>query len=158
VLTVTPAFAVQRVLAPDGAAATISRLRTLLGFSEQVLRCILVCTADPWHQVVIHNVPFRDVQEGPEGSWFRQNSKSIFSDWKEYNPLACCAANQCARASRFLIPKNISDEELMAKGSVSVCVAFNNIKHVHKLIQDGAFVHGTHCRVSLYRPMSRSRV
>ena len=33
--------------------------------------------ADPWHRVVIHNIPLHDFQEGPKESWCKQNGNSI---------------------------------------------------------------------------------
>jgi hypothetical protein len=60
-LTVTLANTVQRILAPDRAAATISSLRNFLGFSEKVAQ-----NTTPWHRVVIQNISLRDVQEGPK--------------------------------------------------------------------------------------------
>ena len=71
-------------------------------------------------------------------------------------------ANHCKRGTRWLVPKCISDDELKAKGSIFMCMAFDNVKHAianaHRLIQERAFIHGIHCRVSPYRHMSRSRI
>ena len=36
--------------------------------------------------------------------------------------------------------------------SISMCMAFDNVKHAHRPIQEGAFIHGAHCWVSQYRP------
>ena len=38
---------------------------------------------------------------------------------------------------------NVSSFQM--KGTVSMCTAFDNIKCAHRLIQVGAFLHGTHC-------------
>ena len=157
VLTVTPAISAQHILVSDWAAATISSLRDSLGFSEKVAQSAKIYPADPWHRVVIHNVPLRDVQKGPKGSWWEQNTASMMADWHEDNPLSHSMAVHCRNATKFLIPTNVSENVLKAKGSISMCIAFDNIKHARRLIQEGAFIHGSHCRVSPYRPMSRSR-
>ena len=56
----------------------------------------------------------------------------------QYNPLARLAPLHCRRkAQRFLIPDHVTHEELKVnlKGTVSVCIAFENARHAHRLIQ-----------------------
>ena len=152
VLTTTPAASTRQILTSDLTTATIACLREHLGISEEGSQRTRIYPADPWHRVVIHNIPLRDLQKipGPHGSWWVQNKDSIRSDWKEYNPLSRSAAFYCTKAVRYLIPDHITEEALKAKGTVSMCIAFDNVKCAQKLIQVGAFVHGTHCRVSSY--------
>ena len=157
VLTITPASSTKHILASDLTAAIISHLRGPLGLSEKAVKATRIYPADAWHRLVVHNIPLRDFQQGPEWSWWDQNNKSIVSDWKEYNPLVRSAALQCSKALRFLVPDNFTEESLKQKGTVSMCIAFDNVKYAHKLIREGAFLHGTHCRVSSYRPMTRPR-
>ena len=136
---------------------TISCLQDSLGFSEEVAQTTRIYPADPWHRVVIHNIPLRDVQEGPKGSWWKQNSDSIVADWHEYNPISRSVPNHCARGMRWLVSNRISNDELRSKGHLSVCVAFDNARQACRLTQIGAFIHGSHCRASLYRPMTRPK-
>jgi len=157
VLAVIPAVSTKDILSSDLTSAMISCLRDCLDLSETSAQMTRIYPADPWHRVVINNIPLRDVQQGPEGSWFEQNSKSIISDWEEFNPLARSVAVHCKTSSRYLVPKTTPPENLRAKGSVSMCIAFDNVKYARRLIQEGAFIHGTHCRVSSYRPMTRPR-
>lgn len=124
-ITVTPATAARRLLAPDWAAATISQLRSTLGFSKEVANRTQIFPADPWHRVVVHNIPLRDVQEGPKGSWFEQNRASMQSDWDEFNPLAHSQAGYCSKAIWWPISNHVTDEELKAKGSISMRIAFD---------------------------------
>ena len=160
VLTFTPASSARRFLSPILGTSLIACLRYILGFSDKVAMDTHIYTTDPWHRVVIHGIPFRDAQEDPEGhgpDWWEQNINSIFSDWKECNPLSLSAALRCRDAARLLISDATPTEELRAKGTTALCVAFDNIKHAHRLVQEGVFIHGKHCRASPYRPMSRPR-
>ena len=160
VLTFTPASSARRFLSPILGTSLIACLRHTLGFSDKVAMDIHIYTTDPWHRVVIHGIPLRDAQEDPEGhgpDWWEQNINSIFSDWKECNPLSLSAALRCRDAARLLISDATPTEELRAKGTTALCVAFDNIKHAHRLVQEGVFIHGKHCRASPYRPMSRPR-
>ena len=36
--------------------------------------------------------------------------------------------------------------------SLSICFAFPEAKHAHRLLREGAFIHSTHCRTSIYKP------
>jgi hypothetical protein len=130
VLTTTPATSTKQILASDMTTATISCLREHLGLSEEGESEHRIYPADPWHRVVIHNISFCDVQKipGPKGSWWEQNKKSIESEWREYNPVSRSAALPCSKALRYLIPDLVTEEVLKAKGTVSMCIAFDNIK------------------------------
>jgi hypothetical protein len=159
VLTVTPSTSAKLVLSTNWAAATIARLQEPLGLSKREALNSRIYPADPWHRVVVHNIPLIDAQEGPNGpwSWWHQNGVSILRDWKEYNPLSRSVAPQYGKAFRFLVPKRVLEVSLKTKGTVSWCLAFDNAKHAQRLTQEGAFIHGTRCRVSPYRPLPRSR-
>ena len=89
---------------------------------------------------MIHNIPLRDVQQDPSGNWWDKNRMSAVNDWKVFNPPACSAATQCSKAIHYLIPDLIMEKDLRAKGSVSMCIAFDNVKHAHRLIWVGAFI------------------
>lgn len=104
VLSVTPAISAQHILTSDWAATTISCLRDSLGFSERVAQTTKIYPADPWHRAVIHNIPLRDVQQGPKGtgSWWEQNSATRYlTPWQSTAGLLLVSSSQ-----------NISDDEL----------------------------------------------
>jgi hypothetical protein len=158
VLSVTPAIAAKHVLSPKGASDTISLLRDSLGLNERVARTAKIYPADPWHRVVIHNIPLLHDVPGPKDSdWWDKNRDSIEANWRDDNPLSHAMPAHCMIASKFLFPDSFTADDLVRKGSVSWCIAFDNIKHARRLIQEGAFIHGSHCRVSPYRPMSRPK-
>jgi hypothetical protein len=147
--SVTPAFSAKDILTPHWTAATICRLHDVIGFSNKVEKSIRILPADPWH--LIHNIPLREVQEGQEGNWLDQNSRSIMSDWKELNPISYSVAVESKITSRYLNPMVIPD-----KGFISMCIAFDDITYAHRLIEIGALIHGTHCKASMHWPMSMS--
>ena len=151
VLTVTPAVATKDILASDCTSATIGCLRDCLDFSETAAQHTRIYSADPWHRVVIQNITLRDIQPGLEediDSWYSQKSDGIISDWEELNPLARSVAVHCKITARFLTRRG----DIKAKGSTSLCIAFDNVKYARSLCQEGAFIHDTHCRVSPYTP------
>jgi hypothetical protein len=152
-LSITPPDTAYRLLSPaDGAADTISFLCHSLGLSEEVARRTSIYTANTLHRIVVRDIPLRDAQEGLQESLLDQNIKSIRSDWEEYNSLARFESNRGRRAFRVLVSNRTSMEELKAKGSVSILLAFHDIEHAHRLIQKGAFIHGMHRMASLYTP------
>ena len=59
-------------------------------------------------------------------SRFEQNGASIRSDWNEFNPLAHSQAGYFSKATQSLF---LEEEELKAKGSISMCISVVNIKH-----------------------------
>jgi hypothetical protein len=142
-LTATLANTVRRILVPDWAAATTSSLRNFLGFSEKVAKY------PTRYRVAIYGIPLRDVQEESYWSYWQHNSNSIISDWNEYNPLSRSVIQHHA-ATRFLLPRDVSHTFIKTKGTVSYLVSFDNVNHADRLIQEGAFIHGKHCKATLY--------
>ena len=68
VLTVVPTFATKGILVSDWTSrlATIGCLRDCLGLSETATKSTRIYPADPWHRVVIQNIPLRNDLQDPE--------------------------------------------------------------------------------------------
>ena len=102
----TPASSARHFLSLILGTSLIACLHHTLGFSDKVAMDTHIYTTDSWHHVVIHGIPLHDAQEDPEGhrpDWWEQNINSIFSDWKECNPLSLSAAFHCRDAAHLLI-------------------------------------------------------
>lgn len=104
----------------------------------------LMYTADPWHCVVIHKhsttwCPKRSKRELVEPKhkqyFFQLGGVQSIVAWQ-------CLIQPLQWAIRYLIPKCFPDEKLKAKGSISICLAFDNRKHALRLIHHtGRCVH-----------------
>ena len=145
-----------------GISLSIRCLYQCLGLSKTATPDTRICPADPWHRVVIQDIPLcGDPQEPEEDqdpdeiltNWLDQNH-SIAADWEQLNPLERSIPIHCKATTRYLSPAG-GLKAVKAKRSISMCVAFDDVRYARRLVQEGAYIHGAHCRVSIYRPMSR---
>ncbi|PPQ81730.1 hypothetical protein CVT25_013620 [Psilocybe cyanescens] len=150
ILTVTPPSAVASVLR-EHQSSIISCLRNALEIPDD--NPILMYPDRPWHRVVIHKIPLNPKGRkdgGYAGNGWDDYLETIHREWTEYNPVAKFVPTFARE--RLLVPKSAPIEVLKARESISLCVAFEDVKHARRLIQEGAFFLGTHCRASPYRP------
>ncbi|PPQ88098.1 hypothetical protein CVT25_014396 [Psilocybe cyanescens] len=150
ILTVTPPSAVASVLR-EHQSSIISCLRNALEIPDD--NPVLMYPDRPWHRVVIHKIPLNPKGRkdgGYAGNGWDDYLETIHREWTEYNPVAKFVPTFARE--RLLVPKSAPFEVLKARESISLCVAFEDVKHARRLIQEGAFFLGTHCRASPYRP------
>lgn len=112
-------------------------IRVLLGFSKQHA-CPRVDTGEPWHSVVIHNVPVLA----------RDEPSLIPADWLEMGGFRGKVEN-----FSFMC----SFDELFKKKFASVRVSLSSHADAELLVEKGALLFGSRCAVSHYVAKPRER-
>lgn len=109
---------------------------------------IEVTLDNPWHRVVIHGIPMAAPCSGmsSEDAW-----KSILKEWVAFNPLAP-GIEHMARSAPLIPEAAVRDGSFLKYESISWCLAFREKKHVDWFLRNGMYIHGKHCRTSLYKP------
>ncbi|PPQ69819.1 hypothetical protein CVT26_014199 [Gymnopilus dilepis] len=111
----------------------------------------------PWHRIVINRISLEDVRKAAEPNNPEEMLLRLWEELKTYNPPICqlfVGNTPPERSSRFLL-RDLGD--FLKKDTVSMCIAFEDIKLARRMVQDGAFIFGKHYKVSWYRSRSRSR-
>jgi hypothetical protein len=101
-----------------------------------------------WHRVVVNGIP---IPESPAGRTTSEVVGSILADWDKYNPLAVHLPRYAKNRIRILA-RHDAAKIFGPSESLSICFAFPEAKHAHRLLREGAFIHSTHCRTSIYKP------
>ena len=98
-----------------------------------------------WHRVVVNEIP---TPEPLAGRTAPEIMGSILADWDKFNPVAVHLPRYAKSRIRILAP---AEKIFGPSESLSIFFAFPEAKHAHRLLREGAFIHGTHCRTSIYR-------
>jgi hypothetical protein len=95
--------------------------------------------------VVVNGIP---IPESLAGRITSEIMDSIMTDWDKYNPVAVYLPRYAKNRIRILAP---AEKVFGPSESLSICFAFPEAKHAHRLLREGAFIHSTHCRTSIYK-------
>jgi hypothetical protein len=112
-------------------------IRVLLGFSNQHA-CPRVDTGEPWHAVVIHNVPVLPCDE----------PSFIPADWLELGGFR-------GKVENFSFMCGL--DELFKKNYATVRVSLSSYADAELLVEKGALLFGSRCAVSHYVSKPRGR-
>jgi len=101
-----------------------------------------------WHRVVVNGIP---IPEPLAGRMTSEVMDSVLADWDKFNPVAAHVPRHAKSRIRILAP---AGKVFGPSDSLSICFAFPEAKaakHAHRLLREGAFIHSTHCRSSIYK-------
>ena len=104
--------------------------------------------------MVINRISLEDARKAAKSTDVSEMVRVMCEELKGYNPPLCrlFVGIPAERSFRFLAR---ADDDLSERETVSVCIAFDDIKVARKMVQDGAFAYGKHYKVSWYRSRSR---
>jgi hypothetical protein len=149
VLSFTPPHAVHTLLRPDIREDLLEDLKALFGLQAEDR--IDIYPDDKWHRVVINKIPIKG--PGLPAVSFQESLARIESDWRTYNPVGSETRSTAFQHMRLLASPDA--QVLDALETISICLAFHDAKHARRLLREGAFINGAHCRTSIY--ISRRR-
>ncbi|PPQ80751.1 hypothetical protein CVT26_006968 [Gymnopilus dilepis] len=107
----------------------------------------------PWHRVVINRISLKDARKAAKTSDADEITKVMWDELKNCNPHLprLLVSIPLDRSFRLLVREQ---DDLSKRETVSICIAFDDVKIALKMVQDGAFVFGKHRKVSWYRSRS----
>jgi len=148
VLSFSPPGAVYALLRPELRPTFLTNLKILFGIQKGLIE---VYPDDKWHRVVINKIPITG--PGLPSKNIKEALVGIQSDWKTFNGVGSETWSTVFRHMRLLVPPDV--QHLASPETISICLAFPDAKHARRLLREGAFINGAHCRTSIY--ISRHR-
>ncbi len=144
-VSVTPAHAAAELTSPSQWLQISNYVHNNL-LQREPSEPVSIYPDSPWHRAVIDGIP---IPESLDGRMTSEIMDGILADWDKYNPVAVLLPRYTKKRIRILAP---AGKVFGASDSLSICLAFPEAKHAHRLMREGAFIHSTHCRTSIYKP------
>ena len=145
VVSVTPANAATELTSPSRWLQISNYIHDNL-LQHEPSEPISIYPDSSWHRAVVNGIP---IPEPLAGRTTSEIMDSVLADWDKYNPVAVHLPRYAKYRIRILAP---AKKVFGPSDSLSICFAFPEAKHAHRLLREGAFIHSTHCRTSIYKP------